>query len=340
MTEITNSSNIALNPMEEANIQKLTPKKIISENRTLIMGIAMFAILLFHQQWFHGYGWDKFFYHFGYWGVDFLLFVSGFGITHSLEKNTTGVYFHNRIVRILPYCLAFGVVRGLLYYNGIHGFPPNFHPPVALVFCCLDLWYIEAILVYYLIAPLFKKVVDRWALLAFLLSIIIWLLPRYIDTTDFFAYYHIPQRSLWAIDRLPVFVFGMCIYKSIDLFSRKVLVYSGIVLMLCAIVIDLTPVPSALKETMILFVCLSTPGISLLIGYCRRYIERLHLLNFFHWLGRNSLYIYMSHEFVYWTFYNYLQCLGNISSFLLSLAIVYIIVIITNESTIFSFKRI
>lgn len=316
--------------------QSLPSKKIISDNRTFIMGVAMLAVMLFHQPWFHDHGVDTFFLYYGSWGVDFFLFVSGFGIAHSLEKNTIGTYFRNRIVRILPYCIAYGVVRGLLYCNGIHGFTPKYHPSVGLVFCCLDLWYIEAILLFYLVAPLFKKVVERWVWLAFMLSIIIWLMPRYIETPDFFADYQLLKRSLWAIGRLPVFVLGMCMYKCIDQLPRKVLVYSGIVLMLCAMVIKLAPISSILKENMMMFVCLSTPGISLLIAGCRQYIERLHLLNFFHWLGRNSLYVYMSHEFVYWTFHNHLYCLGGLLSFTLSLLVIYGIVTTTNcvENTI------
>lgn len=97
----------------------------------------MLSVMLFHQPWFRGHIVDDLFRTYGDWGVDFFLFVSGFGIAHSLEKNTTGVYFRNRIVRVLPYCLAYGVIKGLLYINGIIGFEPNFQPSVGLVFCCL-----------------------------------------------------------------------------------------------------------------------------------------------------------------------------------------------------------
>lgn len=130
------------------NISNVDTRLIISENRTLIMGISMLAIMLFHQPWFYGHGIDTFFYHFGYWGVDFFLFVSGFGIYNSLEKNSLSVYFRNRFFRLAPYSLAFGIIRAILYLNGIHGFTEGFHPSVGLVALSLDLWYIESIIIF------------------------------------------------------------------------------------------------------------------------------------------------------------------------------------------------
>lgn len=170
-------------------------KSAISENRTLIMGISMLSIMLFHQPWFFGHGIDNFFYYYGYWGVDFFLFVSGFGIAHSLEKNTLGHYCRNRITRLLPYCLVFGALRAILYYNGIHGFTPKFHPSVGLVACSLDLWYIEAILIFYSLAPLFKKITDHMPFVAFFFSVLICLTIRTIDKPDFFNDYLLLKRG-------------------------------------------------------------------------------------------------------------------------------------------------
>lgn len=83
-------------------------RNIISDNRTLIMGLAMLSVILFHQPWFYGHGIDSFFYHFGWWWGGFFLFVSGFGIANSLEKHTIITYYKNRIKRVIPYCLVYG----------------------------------------------------------------------------------------------------------------------------------------------------------------------------------------------------------------------------------------
>ena len=61
-----------------------TYKQDISEKRTLLMGVAMLSIMLFHQGWI--WGWNPFFafFHFyGNWGVDIFFFVSGFGLYYS-----------------------------------------------------------------------------------------------------------------------------------------------------------------------------------------------------------------------------------------------------------------
>lgn len=38
----------------------------------------------------------------GLWGVEVFLFLSGVGISNSLDKNTTKTYFRNRFLRIIP----------------------------------------------------------------------------------------------------------------------------------------------------------------------------------------------------------------------------------------------
>lgn len=58
------------------------------------MGFAMISIMLFHQPFFFDNLFVGFFHLFGYWGVEVFLFVSGFGIVHSLKKNSIPVYYY------------------------------------------------------------------------------------------------------------------------------------------------------------------------------------------------------------------------------------------------------
>ena len=61
---------------------------ILSQFRAAIMGISMVFVIMFHQGFISGL--IPFFFHkTGYLGVDAFLFISGFGIYFSLNKNNT-----------------------------------------------------------------------------------------------------------------------------------------------------------------------------------------------------------------------------------------------------------
>lgn len=104
--------------------------EIISKNRTAIMGFAMMSIMLFHQPFFYGNPFVDFFHLYGFWGVEVFLFVSGFGIVHSLKKNSLAIYYTNRLKRLLPSCLLVGIGKYVLVQMGFvcfHMGVPLFH---------------------------------------------------------------------------------------------------------------------------------------------------------------------------------------------------------------------
>ena len=61
----------------------------------------MLSIMLFHQ-YFTSAAPFNLFHHFGYWGVEVFLFLSGMGMVHSIEKNSLKVYYKRRLLRLLP----------------------------------------------------------------------------------------------------------------------------------------------------------------------------------------------------------------------------------------------
>jgi peptidoglycan/LPS O-acetylase OafA/YrhL len=87
--------------------------KKINTSRSFIMGIAMCAIMLFHQPFIYDYS-TTVFHLFGHWGVDIFFFISGIGISLSLQKNTIQQYFKNRIIRIFPAYLTVVFIWTLL----------------------------------------------------------------------------------------------------------------------------------------------------------------------------------------------------------------------------------
>lgn len=93
----------------------------------------------------------------GYIGVEVFLFVSGFGIVYSLRKNSLRQYYKNRAIRLLPACILFGLCKIALSY--IPTMPPTQN--LILDLFSLSHWYIYAIVVYYLIAPIICKMIGK-----------------------------------------------------------------------------------------------------------------------------------------------------------------------------------
>ena len=106
---------------------------LISKYRISAMGISMVSIMLYHQNWITNgifFEWVRML---GYIGVEVFLFISGFGIAHSLAKNSLGQYYKNRVIRLIPACILFGLCKIALSYI------PTMPPMAALaVGMCLS----------------------------------------------------------------------------------------------------------------------------------------------------------------------------------------------------------
>ncbi len=123
---------------------------ILKKSRTWLMGLVMISVMLFHQI-FHLPFLEcfpfSFFHHYGHYGVDVFLFLSGFGIWFPLHNNKQGgvmSFYARRLWRIWPYCLVAGWI--------IFAITVAEQGEVHLVHCLLSLtgtalWYIRSILV-------------------------------------------------------------------------------------------------------------------------------------------------------------------------------------------------
>ena len=119
----------------------------VSKARSMLMGLAMIAILLFHQEFIKGNPILDFFNHFGHWGVQIFLFVSGFGIYYALTKSCECIPFYwRRIIRIMPAVIVGGILSCILAQES--SLFQN-----LLMLSGLSLWYIRTILILYLISP-------------------------------------------------------------------------------------------------------------------------------------------------------------------------------------------
>lgn len=93
----------------------------IGKHRTELMGFAMIVIMFFHMNFSvpSQFGILSFIKQTGYGGVDIFLFLSGYGIYHSLKKNSSLLgYYKRRAVRIFLHIFRlYSFIRLFILYS-------------------------------------------------------------------------------------------------------------------------------------------------------------------------------------------------------------------------------
>lgn len=145
-----------------------TEAHLISRYRSELMGIAMLWVMLFHCFYVTpAQPVLKAFKEIGFCGVDIFIVMSGMGQYVSLKKDgKLGSYYYRRLIRILPaYWLVvglYGLVRRILGQTSL--------TMVALNLSTLQYWlgtaggfnwYVPALLVFYLLAPFYVRLLSR-----------------------------------------------------------------------------------------------------------------------------------------------------------------------------------
>ena len=180
--------------------------------RNVWMGIAILMILFFHSELKFDNRILSTFQTFGYGGVDVFLFASGIGCYYSLQKNNDAALFlYRRFIRIMPMYLCFLAVW--LTYKRIF-FEMPISSMIGNIFCVQNFtgkgnefnWYISAMWLMYLLAPLMASAVskmNRWitglGALALLLA--------------FSVSYWYSYTFIISIARIPIFFLGMFVAK-------------------------------------------------------------------------------------------------------------------------------
>lgn len=302
--------------------------EIVSSNRTFIMGCAMGAILLFHQPFFSDNLLTGFFHIFGHWGVDLFLFISGMGIVNSLSKNTLKQYYTNRIIRIIPSCFIVGVCKVVLFH---WGFVEFVHENTLLTLTNCYLWYIYAILIYYIFAPFLFKAIQKHGILVLvvvsLLSISCMFVPFYNNSLYFI------NKMGWVIERLPVFVYGM--YFSCYSIKKEINEYLKIgfisllicfILRLCVVYLNWL-----INSVIYILLLLSMPTLCVISSFFYIALKRFKGDILFKYLGRYSLEIYLWQEFVFYNMSSNQLFLynGKWFQFFISLALILILSYLT-----------
>lgn len=136
--------------------------KAVSTYRTQLMGLAILWVMLYHSTVsFSSVPVLGTLQAYGYGGVDIFLLVSGLGLYYAYRKNTgTVTFYQRRLQRILPTYLPVVLIFCLLYW-GMGEMP---FTDVLLNLSTLSFWlgldsrfdwYVPALLVLYLLTPLF-----------------------------------------------------------------------------------------------------------------------------------------------------------------------------------------
>lgn len=198
---------------QQSNIN--SPAFLLS-SRTYIMGMASLLIIMFH--WGGTATWlQRAINAYGYFGVEIFLFLSGYGICHSLLRKTSLItFYHRRMIRIFPTCIISGILLVMAWHTGAPALYSYSSLYFKLAFVGLDVWYIRTQLLFYLLAPfvfvVFVKY--RYSLLLIALYSLIGFTLIYQGSPWHLNFQGENQflwntTILWSIKRFPAFLAGM-----------------------------------------------------------------------------------------------------------------------------------
>jgi len=182
----------------------------LSKYRTELMGFSILWIMLFHSKIYIPDILSPFLLikSSGYAGVDIFFLLSGFGVSYSLSKNpTVKEFFVKRLVRILPVFWAVVLLYFFMEYVQ-HDFDCR---EVLFSFFGLDFilsgdlkfWFIPAIFISYLIAPLFHSSLQKRAVLFTLNYSVVSILILLVSAAL------LAPHLLIFFTRIPIFLFGI-----------------------------------------------------------------------------------------------------------------------------------
>ncbi len=184
--------------------------EVFLKKRNVIMGFAMIWIMLYHMEQSFGNSLVDGFIGLGYAGSDIFFFLSGVGIWFSLEKSRDlKTYFKKRAIRIFPmwFCfIGFWIVPRLMWTDMT---PLQAAANVIAIESFFDMhhafnWYISFLLVFYLIAPVIKLLIEKlWRGMGAIIIMVVFFLLGYFWVDD-------PDIMI-GISRVPIFTLGMTI---------------------------------------------------------------------------------------------------------------------------------
>ena len=201
--------------------KKKTDITLLSTQRRFIMGIAILWVAWFHTYLLVGIPGLSFLRETGYGGVDLFFLMSGIGVYYSLKNNKDTVsYIKNRAKRILPSYFPFITVWLIMMKmtSEICGTEIIGNLTMMGWWCESRYqfnWYINAIWLFYLLAPIFVGMVckaeDRKRRIR--ITVLLMVVGFFVSMTFWKSF------LLMAFSRLPVFILG--IYLGSEILAKN-----------------------------------------------------------------------------------------------------------------------
>lgn len=257
----------------------------------------MIAILLVHQPFFFGNFFVDYFHMYGLWGVELFLFVSGFGMVNSLQKNSTKKFYSNRLKRILPTCIIIGILKYLFY---VLGFKEAANSNCLLLITNLYMWYIYAIAVYYLLSPQLFKLIKRFGFWVVIFACIFSLLCMYIPFRK--SPFYLINHFGWVSGRLPIFIWGMYVALKPLKYKLSTINIVGILFFVLCMILRAGSIMVKYKWNVpyiYILLLAATPMLCILCSYIKELFRIIKFLSLLELLGKYSLEIYLWHVSVY-----------------------------------------
>ena len=265
--------------------------------RSYLMGVAILLVIVFHCfSWVYNPVGP---FNIGYIGVDIFLFLSGYGLSFSYEKNPLPRFYANRFTRIFPLYLV-AVTLGFIIC-----FQTWTVPDYLLNVFCVNYyingnyfdWYVPTLIGLYLLFPLLYYLGKQgWQSAAILFVIAFGVL----------YFFDVPDHYSCAISRLPIFVYGIAIRRSPN--YKPLLILGPLLFFPCWIWASHQLATSIIAIPLIVLCIWLAPKIGKLkeaVAWCGKYSLELYLANVLDWYILN--YAFSPSGFAKFGFYLILQ---------------------------------
>lgn len=198
--------------------------KDISTYRSQLMGWAILWIMMLHFT-FNQIKPLGFIAQYGFAGVEIFIFVSGFGLFFTLDKNNSTIHFYSkRLLRIYPTYYILGILASLiLFHDSILDYLFRYTTIGFWTNSIFWEWYIPSLIALYIIAPLLKYAINKgWFFLLGLITMFCLVLSYLlIDKENI-----LNREHFFLLYRIPAFIFGMiCAYWMKKDMSGKYFIY-------------------------------------------------------------------------------------------------------------------
>lgn len=213
-----------------------TTNQLIAKYRFALFGLSLVWIFFRHTYFYNQFTYGIFDYlvQIGDCGVDIFMFLSGFGLYHSFEKNNKiNEFYKKRIVRIIPTTVillaVFAIIQDIM--NGDNSYT-IFRPHYWIMSIYSMYWFIGAILLFYICYPIiYKYLLPLNSIGIIIASISICIL--FILAIKFAHIGLISQLEVYFA-RIPIFLIGAIFAK-----NQKFLGYEKIIIILFLLSIPL-----------------------------------------------------------------------------------------------------